>query len=368
MRFVTIGWLGFACIGYLFTACSGGSGGVGGSTSDGGGGTQSGGGADRTGGGGAPSGGSTSSSGGVPGSGATPGMGGTSAAAGATGKGGTGTGGAASSAGGASAGSGGATGSGTGGNAGDSCIPGQLAASGTLAGRFGSVKVLVSNSEYFLQVNEWNATAMQAMTYGGSSIFKILAQQASTPTTGGPTGFPSIFIGANSNHATSGSNLPKQVSALTTVPTTWNWSDNGTLADTTTNSYNATYDVWFSVNPSGDPTAGAPSGGFLMVWYYKPPDAQPIGQLRTAGITIPGASGLWNVWIGTNGGRPCISYVRQQPIMSMGYDLNNFIRDAVTNRPGTLQSSWYLSNIFAGFEIWRGGVNLETTGFCAVVN
>jgi hypothetical protein len=28
----------------------------------------------------------------------------------------------------------------------------------------------------------------------------------------------------------------------------------------------------------------------------------------------------------------------------------------------------YLTNIFSGFEIWTGGVGLETTSFCAGVN
>ena len=48
--------------------------------------------------------------------------------------------------------------------------------------------------------------------------------------------------------------------------------------------------------------------------------------------------------------------------------LNEFIKDAVANRPNTILSTWYLTNIFTGFEIWRGGVNLESTSFCAVVN
>ena len=247
---------------------------------------------------------------------------------------------------------------------------GTLATSGTLNGRFGSTHVTASGSDYFLQVNEWNASATQTMAYGGSFAFKMTTQMASVATNGGPTGFPSMFIGANSNHATTGSNLPKAVSALTTVPTTWNWNDNGTLADATNNSYNATYDVWFSTNPAGEPAASGPSGGFLMVWLHKPADAQPIGSVATGNhaVTIAGVPGTWDVWIGTNNSRPCISYVATQTTLSLSFDLNRFIQDAVNNRPNTIQSGWYLSNVFTGFEIWRGGVNLESTGFCAAVN
>ena len=54
--------------------------------------------------------------------------------------------------------------------------------------------------------------------------------------------------------------------------------------------------------------------------------------------------------------------------LSLSYDLNLFIQDAVNNRPNTILSGWYLTNVFSGFEIWRGGVNLESTSFCAIVN
>jgi len=280
--------------------------------------------------------------------------------------------------GGGAGGSGGGSGGATGGDGGviitgNGCTPAALAASGTLMGRFGSVKTTAAGLEYYLQVNEWNATAAQALDYGGPFVFKMTTQMASTATTGGPTGFPSTFIGANSNHVTNGSNLPKQVSALTTVPTTWIWNDNGTLADGTANSYNATYDVWFSTRAQGEPMAGGPSGGFLMVWLHDPADAQPIGRVLYNAVTIPGASGTWDVWIGLNGTKPTISYVRTEDTLGLSFDLNAFIQDAVANRMQsngmpTIQSGWYLTNVFTGFEIWRGGVGLESTSFCAVVN
>jgi hypothetical protein len=252
------------------------------------------------------------------------------------------------------------------------CTPGTLSDSGVLKSRFDSTKVMAGGVEYFMQVNEWNTSAAQVMTYGGAFFFKMTTQEASAMTNGGPTGFPSLFIGANSRHSTANSNLPKQVSSLTSVLTTWNWNDNGTLADATANSYNAAYDVWFSTNPMGEPNASGPSGGFLMVWLHKPADAQPIGKILYPAVTIPGVGGTWDVWIGMNGRVPCTSYVRTEDTLSLSYDLNDFIKDAVANRTnnGTavLQNSWYLTNIFSGFEIWRGGVNLETTSFCAVVN
>jgi Glycosyl hydrolase family 12 len=363
--------------GLTLTACmtsgsGGATGGTGGTTTGGTGGTGSGGtGSGGSGSGGAGSGTGGSGSGGSVASGGNSGSGGDKATGGSTGGaatgGSTGSGGAAST--GGSTGTGGSATGGAGGGSqpGGGCTPAALTMTGALNGRYGSM--LFDNNSYFMQVNEWNSSGSQVMSYGGDYLFKMTTQMGSTATNGGPTGFPSVFIGANSKHTTSNSNLPKAVSALTTVPTSWTWNDNGTLADDTTNSYNATYDVWFSTIPAGEPMASGPSGGYLMVWYHKPADAQPIGgsPMKKA-ITIAGVPGTWDVWIGPNGTRPCISYVATQTTLSMSYDLNLFIQDAVKNQPNTIQSSWYLTNIFTGFEIWRGAVNVESTSFCALVN
>ena len=282
----------------------------------------------------------------------------------------------------AETGSGGQTGSGSGGSVGSGsggapvtdpgplvpgCTAGALSSQGTLMGQYGTAKVMAGGREYFLQVNEWNSTSPQTMSYGGPYAFKMTEQMGVGQTSGGPAGFPSLFIGANANHSTNGSNLPKQVSALQSVLTIWNWNDNGTLDDKTANIFNATYDVWFSTSPSGEPSAYTPTGGFLMVWLHKPTGAQPIGSVKYPSVTIPGVPGQWNVWVGMNGKVPCISYVATQSTKSLSTDLNAFIKDAVANRAGTIQSSWYLTNVFTGFEIWKGGVNLESTSFCAVV-
>lgn len=303
--------------------------------------------------------------------GAGTGAGGSSAQGGATGAGGSASGGNTGSGGSvASGGATGAGGSGTGGAGGGTtagCTPAALTTSGTLNGRYGTM--FFDDSYYFMQVNEWNSSGTQVLSYGPDYLFKMTTQMASTATNGSPTGFPSVFIGANSKHTTMNSNLPKAVSALTTVPVSWTWDDAGTLADPTNNSYNATYDVWFSTSSAGEPMASGPSGGYLMVWYHKPADAQPIGgsPMKKA-ITVAGVPGTWDVWIGPNGTRPCISYVSTQDLKSFSFDLNKFIQDAVANQPNTIQSTWYLTNIFTGFEIWRGAVNVQSTSFCAVVN
>jgi len=266
---------------------------------------------------------------------------------------------------------------GMGGSAGSTvCTPGHPTAQGTLASAFAVRALLSEGREYYIQVNHWNSAAPgdQSLDFGGDTFFRMTQQTATAATTGGPTGFPSIFTGANSGNYTDDSNMPKQVSALTTVSTSWTWNDHGTLSNASANSYNATYDVWFSATSAGDPDASKPSGGYLMVWYHKPNDAQPIGGIVARSVTIPGATGTWDVWIGPNqgnGNKPVTSYVANSDLLTMTYDLNAFIKDATTrtyNGAPAISKDWYLSNVFAGFEIWRGGATLETTDFCVQVN
>jgi hypothetical protein len=131
--------------------------------------------------------------------------------------------------------------------------------------------------------------------------------------------------------------------------------------------------VWFA---SSKPAAGLryddAISGFVMVWLYDPPNHQPIGSIvRTA--TIAGQS--FDVWVGprntvaagTDGlNRPVVSYVAKSTQQSMTFDLNAFIKDAASNG---IPSNWYLTDVFAGFEIWTGSdsANLACTGFTCVV-
>jgi cellulose 1,4-beta-cellobiosidase len=245
--------------------------------------------------------------------------------------------------------------------------PGSNTGMGTITDKVGVAMVQRDGRNYVIQNNVWGGNAVQHINYSGTT-YEIAMQTGANVSSGsnamGPVSYPSVFIGSNYNRTTAGSNLPIQISTIKSVKTAWS-IDRQNVGGT----YNASYDVWFSTGASGDPSN--PSGGYLMVWYYKPGDAQPIGSIMNDGhgVTVAGVKGSWDVWLGPNqenGGRPVISYVTTQPISDLEFDLNAFIQDAV-KRPGALQSSWYLSNVFAGFEIWNGGVGLKTKAFYAIV-
>ena len=234
----------------------------------------------------------------------------------------------------------------------------SLSGQGTLVGGFDSQHVKCNDQDYIVQNNVWGSSASQTLTYGPGTTFKVTAQNGTGDTSGAPASYPSIFIGSNANRSTTGSGLPKAVSALGTVQTSWTWADSGASG-----TYNATYDVWFSTSSAGDPaTATIPSAAYLMVWLYKPTGAQPNGSM-TSSATIAGND--WNLWVGTSNGKPCYSYVALNKLSSVSFDLNLFIKDAVTR--GYLKNEWGLTNVFSGFENlerWRRAADDRLRSHC----
>jgi hypothetical protein len=371
------------------TTAGGGSTGLGGATVSGGttasggnpgGATGSGG---KTGSGGT-AGGGTAGSGGAAGGGGTAGSGSTGGSGGGGGGGGAaggGTGGAAGGGSGGAAGGGGAAGSGGTSAAGGSAASVDCTDTSTSSLSFtkqyqdGEITVTGSTKTYHTMTNWWHKFGGQTVNIDGLSMTVGNSQAASVPASdGNPMGFPTIFIGSYQSHTTVGSNLPMQVSAIKSVPTIF--STNASTLDTS--NFNATYDVWFTSTgtPLGAKSSSPGAGGaYLMVWLYKPADRQPRGGSGSAtgtapnhpAMTIAGVPGTWDVWVDSSTDPPCISYVSSTPLDSLSYDLNNFIKDAVTNKYG-VTSSMYLSLVFAGFEIWSGGDGLTTKQFCAAVN
>jgi hypothetical protein len=244
--------------------------------------------------------------------------------------------------------SGGTTG--TGGTGPVGACANNVAGSGTITDRYGVTHTNPNN--YVIWANGWGSGFQsQSLTYNGAS-FTVTSANGSEGANGAPFSYPSIWVGNNGQTSTSG-NLPRQVSALTSVPTCINW-DGGS------GEYNVAYDVWFSTSTSA---SNPPSGGYLMLWFHKPPAHQPVGQNVGSGVSIGGNT--WTVWYGSNG-RPVVSYVANGDLKAATPDLKPFIADAVTR--GYIQNSWYLITIFAGFEIWNSGTNYQMKGFSAAVN
>jgi hypothetical protein len=247
-------------------------------------------------------------------------------------------------------------GGGTGGSGGGgSCTAaGTLQPTGTLTGT-GWSAVRRDGVNYIVQSNVWGSgSAQQTISYNGDT-FQVTQQTGNNSSSAGPVSYPSVFIGSNNSRNSSTAGLPRAVSSLGTIQTCV--THNGT--GSTSGLYNAAFDIWFSTGSGGD--SGNPSGGYVMLWLYKPSGAQPLGAIETSAATVGGMT--VDVWYGTNNGRPCTSYVARSAMGTYSGNLAAFIQDAVSRNH--VQSSWYLTNVFFGFEIWSGGVGLSLSN-CSI--
>ena len=266
--------------------------------------------------------------------------------------------------------------------------PGGAAACGQTTGSVGAttasqdasmMRAAVTGTDckkYIINNNNWGqpTSTTQVLNYTGSSF--TINNCSGSGGGSNVVSFPSIYIGANGQIANGtyntwdDSGLPKQISAITSSTTSFTWSGGKSGGN-----YNAAYDIWFAKS------SGTVSGsyndaisGFIMIWLYKPGSSQPIGS---SGSTRPATIGgqAFTVWrggrnataTGTDGtGRPVISYVANSTVQNFSGNLKAFFDDAVANAaddmskgtPAITQAfanSWYLTDVFAGFEIWNGG-------------
>lgn len=248
---------------------------------------------------------------------------------------------------------------------------------------FGRQKVLGSdNKSYIVQNNAWNAGAVEGAQQLELSGNSFTVTQQNNPSFGNiPISFPSIFIGKNGFQGVNGSlntdsddDLPLAINNIASIASTLRHNGGSVAGE-----YNVTYDIWFAnTAPVGEYDDA--SAAFLMVWLYKPAGKNPIGlNPFVRNITIPGAPGTWDIWVGRRGengaednlndNAPVISYVPTATIPNFQADLASFINDAVARSSAgglngfTFGANLVLTDIFGGMEIWSGGQGLSVQEF-----
>jgi hypothetical protein len=240
--------------------------------------------------------------------------------------------------------------------------------SALVTGQYGGNQIPVdgnANKSYFMHANWWGTPYKNQSENIEGIGFTMKNPDNASSSNSTPIGYPSIFIGSYQSKSSKGSNLPKQLSSLSSVPTIFStnsqsigWSN-----------YNAAYDVWLTSGSSplgGSAVDPGTGGAFLMVWLFKPTDRMPRGTIFANGLEVPGVPGSWTVWI-DNTNPSCVSYVSDTKLSSLEFDLNLFLQDSVKKKYGNITASQYLSVVFAGFEVWGGGDGLQLKKFCANV-
>ncbi|MDT0387681.1 GH12 family glycosyl hydrolase domain-containing protein [Streptomyces dubilierae] len=215
--------------------------------------------------------------------------------------------------------------------------------------QFGST---VIQGRYVVQNNRWGTSAPQCVTATDTG-FRLTQADGSVPTNGAPKSYPSVFNGCHYTNCSPGTNLPAQISTISSAPSSISY---GYVSGAV---YNASYDIWLDPTPRTDGVNRTE----IMIWFNRVGPIQPIGsQVGTA--SVGGRS--WEVWTGSNGSNDVISFVAPSAISSWSFDVMDFVDQTVAR--GMAQNNWYLTSVQAGFEPWQNGAGLAVNSFSSTVN
>jgi len=228
-------------------------------------------------------------------------------------------------------------------------LPSAKAATGTICDQYGST----TQGNYIVMNNRWGTTATQCINVTTSG-FQIIQQDGTGNLGGAPVSYPAIYVGCHYSNCSPGTNLPMQISAISSANT------NVSITYPGSGTYDAAYDIWLNdtTNVSGVEKTE------IMIWLNHTGSIQPIGS-NTGTVTLAGRS--WAVWVGNNGANNVVSYVTTG-VTSFNTDAKPFLLDAITRGSGFGTTSWYLTSMQMGFEPWISGVGLTVNSFSATIS
>src|SRR6202522_29196 len=97
-----------------------------------------------------------------------------------------------------------------------------------------------------------------------------------------------------------------------------------------------------------------------MGWLNHNGSVQPFGSEVATNVSIGGRT--YYVWYGPQSTWDTVTYEMTSPVTSVSnLDVGTLAQDSVSR--GYTESSWYLIDVEAGFELWQGGAGLATNSF-----
>ncbi|KAB8073615.1 putative xyloglucan-specific endo-beta-1,4-glucanase A [Aspergillus leporis] len=132
-----------------------------------------------------------------------------------------------------------------------------------------------------------------------------------------------------------------QLSKLSSIPTTWKWTNTGSsiVAD-------VAYDLFTSSSASGSEEYE------IMIWLAALGGAGPISSTGSAIATPTVAGKNWSLYKGPNGQMTVFSFVASSTTEDFSADLNDFLKYLQENQG--MPSSQYLTHVQAGTEPFSG--------------
>jgi hypothetical protein len=223
------------------------------------------------------------------------------------------------------------------------------AATGVICDQYGTT----TQGNYTIMNNRWGTSATHCINVTTNG-FQIIQQDGTGNLSGAPVSYPAIYIGCHYGNCSPNTNLPMQISQISSAQTSVS------LSFPSSGTYDAAYDIWLNA----DTNVSGVQDTEIMIWLHWQGSIQPIGS-RTGSINLAGRN--WEVWVGNNGQNNVVSY-RSSNITSFNTDVKPFILDALTRGSNFGTTSWYLTSMQMGFEPWIGGVGLTVNSFSASVS
>ncbi|KAJ6466856.1 glycoside hydrolase family 12 protein [Mycena sanguinolenta] len=211
---------------------------------------------------------------------------------------------------------------------------------------------------YSLLLDQWGLSGASSGSDCASltSLSGTTLAWKNTWTWTGGTGVKS-FTNINLN-----TGINKQLSAISTMPTVWTWSQStsSVVAD-------VAYDLFTSNS------AGGSAVNEIMIWLANY-NAGPISAVyNSAGQPVPKVSNLslaghtWNLYFGSNGANNVYSFLPTSgTITSFNADINTFLKYLTANQG--ISTAQYLTTAQGGTEATSGSATLTTTAFSLAIN
>ena len=231
---------------------------------------------------------------------------------------------------------------------------GTYQGSGMISGpdsRYAEQDVYRNGVGYKFIANGWGTNWKDhSISWNGTS-FTVKSLSGTQGSDYSPAGYPTMFCGLYSKKQSDDCGLPITITAAKSIKTGWRWQANGN-----TGQYNAAWDIWLG--------NGGSLSAYLMVWQRDPAGQQPAGSVATAGATVTGLPGTWNIWKGMVNGLPIVNYVQPEgkDLSELEFNVLDVYNDAI-KRNYALPGSQILA-VAVGYEVWNGPVtNLVTDDF-----
>ncbi|MFD1470794.1 lipoprotein [Hymenobacter caeli] len=212
----------------------------------------------------------------------------------------------------------------------------------------------LSEGQYFMMNDVWGASkagaGSQCIYFNSINDWGVNASHTNTST--GIKAYPAVVFGCHYGGCSSGTGLPKKISALGNVHTWFTQSSSGTA-------YDAAYDIWF--DPSANPGNRAATYE-LMIWLTWQ-NTNPIAAAYDAsGNAVPYAANVslsgktWNIYRRNN----VFSFLPTTKTNWVSLDAKPIIDYCVAR--GWMSNANYMTSVQAGWEIISGGT-FKTTSY-----